>query len=153
MCVCVFSCIHLFVTLSPAPPTLHPEVQPARLLSVHGFSRQEYWSGLPFPTPGDLPQPGILPVSPALTGRFFTTAPPARRFHSASVPGARECQVGAETWHQDERRRVILCQIWRPICDHILTRLFTNGENRHKVASFSLNTLYLFFKAVVNFRT
>ena len=43
-----------------------------------GFSRQEYWSGLPFPSPGDLPDPGIEPVSlasSALAGRFFTTAP------------------------------------------------------------------------------
>ena len=40
-----------------------------------GFIRQEYWSGLPFPTPGDLPDPGsepASPVSPALAGRFFT---------------------------------------------------------------------------------
>ena len=41
-----------------------------------GFSRQEYWSGLPFPSPRDLPNPGIKSVSPALAGRFFTTAPP-----------------------------------------------------------------------------
>ena len=41
-----------------------------------GFSRQEYWSGLPFPSPGDLPDPGIKPISPALAGRFFTTKPP-----------------------------------------------------------------------------
>ena len=42
-----------------------------------GFSRQGYWSGLPFPPPGDLPNPGIEPeslVSPALAGRFFITA-------------------------------------------------------------------------------
>ena len=39
------------------------------------FSRQEHWSGLPFPTPGDLPEPGIEPMSPALAGTFFTTAP------------------------------------------------------------------------------
>ena len=41
-----------------------------------GFSRQEYWSVLPFPLPGDLPDPGIKPVSlmsPALSGGFFTT--------------------------------------------------------------------------------
>ena len=40
-----------------------------------GFSRQEYWSGLPFPSPGDLPDPGIEPVSlmsPGLAGTFFT---------------------------------------------------------------------------------
>ena len=42
-----------------------------------GFSRQEYWSGLPCPSPGDLPEPGIKPESlrsPALAGRFFTTS-------------------------------------------------------------------------------
>ena len=42
-----------------------------------GFSKQEYWNRLPFPPPGDLPKPGIEPVSlisPALAGRFFTTS-------------------------------------------------------------------------------
>ena len=41
------------------------------------FSRQEYWSGAPFPTPGDLPDPGIKPaslVSPAMVGGFFTNS-------------------------------------------------------------------------------
>ena len=45
------------------------------------FSRQEYWSGLPFPTPGNLPDPGIKPaslVSIALTGGFFTIKPPGK---------------------------------------------------------------------------
>ena len=44
-----------------------------------GFSRQEYWSGLPFPSSGDLPDPGIepeTPRSPVWAGRFFTTEPP-----------------------------------------------------------------------------
>ena len=40
-----------------------------------GFSRQQYWSGLPFPSPGDLSNPGIEPVSPALAGGFFTIEP------------------------------------------------------------------------------
>ena len=40
-----------------------------------GFARQEYWSGLPFPSPGDLPDPGIEPMSSALAGVFFTTEP------------------------------------------------------------------------------
>ena len=46
-----------------------------------GFSRQEYWSGLPFPTLWDLPDPGIEPAplaSPALTGGFFTAVPPGK---------------------------------------------------------------------------
>jgi len=40
------------------------------------FPRQEYWSGLPFPSPGDLPDPGIELVFPALAGGIFTTEPP-----------------------------------------------------------------------------
>ena len=43
-----------------------------------GFLRQEYWSGVPLPTPGDLPNPGIKPVSPALTCWFLTTEPPVK---------------------------------------------------------------------------
>ena len=43
-----------------------------------GFPRQESWSGLPFPSPGDLPNPGIETTSPALAGRFFTTEPPGK---------------------------------------------------------------------------
>ena len=45
------------------------------------FSKQEYWRGLPFPPPGDLPNPGIKlmsPVSPALAGGFFTIQPPRK---------------------------------------------------------------------------
>ena len=36
-----------------------------------GFPRQEYWNGLPIPSPGDLPNPGMEPMSPTLTGGFF----------------------------------------------------------------------------------
>ena len=46
-----------------------------------GFSRQEYWSGLPFRPPGDLLHPGIepmSPVAPALAGGFYTTEPPGK---------------------------------------------------------------------------
>ena len=49
------------------------------------FSRQEYWSGLPCPPPGDLPNPGIKPTSltsPALAGGFFTTAAAAKSLQS-----------------------------------------------------------------------
>ena len=46
--------------------------------SVHVISQAEYWSGVPFPSPGDLPDPGIEPVSPALVGGFFTTEQPGK---------------------------------------------------------------------------
>ena len=41
-----------------------------------GFSKQDYFSGLPFPSPGDIPDPGIEPAPPALASGFFTTEPP-----------------------------------------------------------------------------
>ena len=71
MCVLyaqLLSGVWLFVTLWTVAPGSSME-----------FSRQEYWSGLPFPPPGDLPNPGIgkKPVSltsPALAGGFFTTS-------------------------------------------------------------------------------
>ena len=64
------SCVGLFAT----PRTLACQAP----LSM-GFFRQEYWSGLPFATPGELPDPDIEPVPLvplALAGRFFTTEPP-----------------------------------------------------------------------------
>ena len=67
MCVCAFSYIQFFATSET--------VAHQAPLSME-FSRQEYWSVLPFPSPGDLPDPEIKPtsrVSPALACRFFTT--------------------------------------------------------------------------------
>ena len=75
VCVCElshFGCIWFFMT----PWTVVPQAP----LSM-GFSRQEYWSGLPFPSPGDLPSPGMEPISlmsPALAGKFFTLVPPGK---------------------------------------------------------------------------
>ena len=65
-----FSCAQLFTSLSTVAH------QAPRLM---GFSRQEYWSWLPCPPPGDLTDPGIKPTSlmpPALAGMFFTTSSP-----------------------------------------------------------------------------
>ena len=50
-----------------------------------GFPRQEYRSGLPFPSPGDLLNPGIEPESPALAGEFFTTEPPGKHIFVAVI--------------------------------------------------------------------
>ena len=49
--------------------------QPCQVPLSMGFSKQKYWNGLPFPSPGDLPGPGIEPMSPEVAGIFFTTAP------------------------------------------------------------------------------
>ena len=72
MCVCEYalSQVQLFET---------PWTVAHQLLLPMEFSRQAYWSGLPFPTPGDLPDSEMEPtslVSPALAGGFLTTVPP-----------------------------------------------------------------------------
>ena len=53
-------------------------LQATRLLCPWGFSRQEYWSGLPCPPPGDRPDPGIKPWSPALRADSWPTEPPGK---------------------------------------------------------------------------
>ena len=67
-----------FVDVFTLMDTLQPHgLQLSR--SSMGFLWQEYWSGLPFPPPGNLPNPRtepMSPVAPALIGRFFTTEPP-----------------------------------------------------------------------------
>ena len=45
-----------------------------------GFSKQEFWSGLPFPSPGDLPHPGIELMSPVLAGALLTAQPPGKSY-------------------------------------------------------------------------
>ena len=52
-----------------------------------GFSRQEYWSGLPFPSPGDLPDPGIKPWSPAFQAEVLTSEPPGKALYHNLVSG------------------------------------------------------------------
>ena len=69
MFVCVLSCVQLF-------PTLWTVAHPAPL--SRESSRQEYWSGLPSATPGDLPDPGIKPESPALQAGSLPLAPPGK---------------------------------------------------------------------------
>ena len=76
-----------------------------------GFSRQEYWSGLPFPSPGDLPDPGIKPRSPALQADALPSEPPGKPQYDTSIPTRKEardqtlglCTVGSsvETLHRE----------------------------------------------------
>ena len=72
ICAQLLSCVQLLATIWTVAHQVLPSV---------GFQRQEYWSGLLFPTPGDLPNPGTEPGSSALEGRFFTTDPPRKFIH------------------------------------------------------------------------
>ena len=65
------SCVRLFATTWTVPHQAP--------LSM-GFSRQEYWSGLSFPSPGDLPDPGIEPGSPALQADTLISEPPGKTY-------------------------------------------------------------------------
>ena len=69
-----------------------------------GFPRQEYWSELPFLSPGDLPNPGIKPSSPALAGRVFTTESPGKshKRHNIHIIGMlkNERKKWKEYWKQ-----------------------------------------------------
>ena len=68
--------VRLFVT----PWTVALQAPPST-----GFSRQEYWSELPFPSPGDLPDPGIKPRSPALQADALTSEPPGKSIFPKTI--------------------------------------------------------------------
>ena len=72
--ICYATCFVVVQSLSLTLFQPH-RLQPLQALLSMGFSRQEYWSGLPFPSPGDLPNPETEPESPALAGGFFTDEP------------------------------------------------------------------------------
>ena len=65
-----------------------------------GFPRQEQWRGLPFPSPGELPDPGIEPESPALAGGLFTAAPPGKalQLYRSSQVVQKEAEKGLQQW-------------------------------------------------------
>ena len=89
--VCMLSRVQFFLTSWT--------VARQALLSME-LSRQEFWSGLPFPSPEDLPNPGTepkSPVSPALGGRFFSTAPPGKPAHNMGRSQSLSVSPGSST--------------------------------------------------------
>ena len=76
-------------------PTVCDPMRPCQTPLSMGFSRHKYWSGLPCPPPGDLPDPGIKPTSPALAGRFFTTELSGYLTMHRKVPKTRLCVCSA----------------------------------------------------------
>ena len=93
---CVQSLLQLFATPWTSPTNLPGS-------SSMEFSRQEYWSRFQFPTPGDLPEPGIEPASPALAVRFSTTEAPGK---PTNQPGAMTTKIlGKDCLGPSELRR------------------------------------------------
>ena len=80
--------------------TLHDPMDYSPLVPLSmGFPKQEYWSGLPFPAPGDLPHPGIKPTSSALADRFFTTEPPGGYWVANLTTPTKRPEAYWNSWH------------------------------------------------------
>ena len=83
MCICVYIYIHTHgggdgLVTNSGPTFVTPWTVAHQSPLSMGFPRQEYWSGLTFPSPGDLLNPGIERTSSELAGRCFTTEPPGK---------------------------------------------------------------------------
>ena len=99
-CVCMLSCLVVFDSVWPNG------LQPARVLCPWGFSRQEYWSGLPCPSPGDLPNPEIESRSPTLQEDSLPTEPPRK----SVVKYQTSCH--SDTRSEDGGKTLSLCPGW-----------------------------------------
>ena len=118
-----------------------------------GFPRQQCWSGLP--SPGDLPNPGIEPESPALIGRFFTTEPPGKLVLCITV-----FQTGL-SWQMTAQGRSSSLVLWRASCLHThsshphrwLISSFMGGFGDMNILSLSLASgpLYMHLSLLGNF--
>ena len=110
-CACMCSVTSFIVWLFATPWTVARQAP----LSI-GFSRQEYWSGLPCPPSGDLPGPGIEPSSPAspTVGRFFTTEPSGKTlWMGILVFNSRTLSWGLYFRRISGQR--MLCMKWDPV--------------------------------------
>ena len=124
MHVCMLShlsCVQSFETLWTIAP-----------LSVW-FSRQEYWSGLPCPSPGDFPNPGIKPaslISPALAGRFFTTSATWEVLVPNSITGKYQFQKSPGKWSTIYMHDTLLLNVFTNLKAHSSSQKFESYKRR-----------------------
>ena len=112
---------------------LDPRTKTCRAPPSVGFPRQEYWSGLPFPPPGDLPNPGIKPVSPASAGGCLTTEPPGK---FQLTPGGHLLQHAVHLWSCVSSQEVLLGA-------GPLTNVLYKKARRHNWADLSFHVITL----------
>ena len=117
-------CACLFMWVQLCPILCDPKNCSPPGSSVCGFSRQEYWSELPFPTPGDLPNPGIEPTSLALAGRFFTT------------------ETTGKTLRMTISKSKIYCSIYLQVEKQKTGSIFSFQRNLHTVSHSGYNNLH-----------
>ena len=105
MAVLLFSCSVMSDSFVTPWTVAHQAPLPMRL------PRQEYWSGLPFPSLGDLPDPGIKPVFPALAGGFFTTEPPGKPDGTVPLAYSKPTKETGELCEGEMRRRRLIQKV------------------------------------------
>ena len=122
--------IHMYVWLTQSCPSLCNSMDCTRHAPPSmEFSRQEYWSGLPFPPPGDLPNPGMEPTSLVLAGRFFTTAPPGKSIQFI-IQSKRFLGQLMDRYIISSERQLRSINVWRLrfTCTWMCLRVFWNWE-------------------------
>ena len=103
MCVCV--CVCVCVIHSVVPNFVTPWTVPCQAPLSMGFSRQEYWSGLPFPSSSDLPDPGIKPGSPELQTDSLPSEPPEKPLKDMSDQISRSVVSDSLQPHESQHAR------------------------------------------------
>ena len=115
VCVCVCVCVCALSHFSHVQLFRTPWTIACQAPLPMEFSRQEYWSGLPFPTSEDLPNLGIQPTflaSPALAGEFFTTSPPGEQ-----TVRYQHKNRNLDKWNMIESPEISSCIYGQFICD------------------------------------
>ena len=95
--VCKYSGVLVKVLVTQSCPRLFATLWTCEAPLSMKFSRQEYWSGLPFPSPGDLPNPGIEPGSPALQADALSSEPPRKPGTDLRCVSVREMNSSQDT--------------------------------------------------------
>ena len=129
------------VRLCATPQTAARQAQPSL-----GFSRQEHWSGLPFPSPGDLPDPGIEPGSKGLSRVFSNTTVQKYQFFSAQLSsqssshGKHACGLGGPRGAPGRGTRPRAPRTWQVVSTEaswLPCGVAAEGQARHSAASAS----------------
>ena len=122
--------------------------------SVHGISRQKYWSGLSFPSPGNLPDPGIKPVSSALAGVFFTTEPWGKSLCLLRITWNNNFFLNMASW--ERCGKTINSTFWAtspPTANYNSKPIVYVALQLKKSQAFSLKLLSLLWLPKVHFKT
>ena len=107
-----------------------------------GFFRPDYWSGLPLASPGDLPDPGIKPTSPALAGGFFTTEPLGKSIYCHSGISNQDHSEIPRCTYDNEKRKEKGVKTRNTYCWQVLIFLFVYCGKEHVTENLPLTSIF-----------